>query len=124
KEQVYLAALQLTLERHQWTPIFSGGAAAAYERSTRDVTTLSNTARLALEAPDLVRQIGDLTGTPGQLINRYARLVEGAATVTGLNAADIDIVDERSVPGQTRLGVNYLLAGGAQIAVDLTSNFL
>lgn len=124
KEVVYLSALQLTLERNQWTPIFSGRGGATYARTTRDETTLSDRARLAQEAPNFVRQVGQLTGTPGDLLNRYSRLVEGAATVTGLNQPDTDIVDERSVPARVQFGMTHLLAGGAQIAVDLTSNFL
>lgn len=124
KELVYLSALQLTLDRHQWTPIFQGQASGEYARTTRDVTTVSTTAQLAREAPALVQQLGTLTGTPAQLLNRYAQVVESAATVTGVNEASVDIVDERDVAGQTRLGVSQLLAGGAQIAVELSSNFL
>lgn len=124
KELVYLSALQLTLERHQWTPIFSGRGEVSYDRTTRDVSKMSTTAELASQAPLLVREIGGLTGTPAQLLNRYANLVESAATVTGINQPSTDVVDERDVSGQTRLGVQRLLAGGGQIAIDLTSNFL
>ncbi|MDX9975382.1 MAG: TolC family protein [FCB group bacterium] len=124
KEVVYLSALQLTLERHQWTPIFNASGSAAYARTTRDITTLSTTAELAQAAPTVITQLGQLTGTPGELLNRYAQLVESAATVTGANQPSTDTLDERSVVGDTRVGMSLLLAGGAQIAIDLSSNFL
>lgn len=38
KEQLYLTALSLTLARHQFTPIFSGGGDARYTVTTIDVT--------------------------------------------------------------------------------------
>lgn len=37
KEILYLQALSLTLDRHRFTPIFSGGARSDYHRTTRDV---------------------------------------------------------------------------------------
>ena len=43
KEQLYLQALSLTLERYRYTPIFSGGAAAHYRRTTRDIQSGINT---------------------------------------------------------------------------------
>jgi outer membrane protein TolC len=124
KELVYLSALQLTLERHQWTPIFNANAAGGYTRSTTDTTSLSTTAQLAQQAPALITQLGQLTGTPGELLSRYSQLVQSAATVTGANQASVNILDERRVTGDVSLGMSRLLAGGAQIAVDLSSNFL
>ncbi len=37
KEQLFLQALDLTLARHRYTPIFSGGARGTYETQARDV---------------------------------------------------------------------------------------
>jgi len=124
KESLYLDALGLTLDRHQYTPIFSGAVGGEYRRSTRDVTKVSDLAQAARDAPVIVRDIGQLTGTPADLLNSYANLVRSAAAVTGLDAARVEIADERSVRGDTAFGVGVLLKGGGRIAADLTSNFL
>ena len=124
KEALYLAALGLTLDRHQYTPIFSGRAGASYDRTTRNRTELTTVGAIAQAAPDLVQEIGQLTGTPAQLLSRYSTLVTEAIDATGLDQQRTVVVDERSVSGSNRLGVDLLLKGGAAIAVDLTSNFL
>lgn len=124
KESLYLAALALTLDRHQYTPIFSGGGNATYNRTTRDRTEVTTVGAIAQAAPDVVKQIGQLTGTPGELISRYSTLVTEAIKASGLEQRRTVVVDERSVSGSSRLGVDLLLKGGAAIAVDLTSNFL
>ena len=124
KESLYLEALALTLDRHQYTPIFSGSVSGDYARTTTDVTKLSGLAQAAREAPDVVRNIGELTGSPADLLNTYADLVASAAAVTGLDAARTEIADERSVSGGTAFGIDVLLKGGGRIAIDLTSNFL
>ncbi len=124
KESLYLSVLNLTLTRHQYTPIFSGGASSSYDRSTNDVYELSTTAAMAQAAPDMVNQIGGLVGTPAALLSRYSSLVEEAVAVSELDQPDLNIRDERSVSGQTNAGVDLLLKGGGRIAVDITSNFL
>lgn len=68
--------------------------------------------------------IAALSGTPAQLLNSYADIVEEAFTVSGINQPNNEIRNERSVSGQTSIGVGMLLKGGGQIAVNLTSNFL
>jgi outer membrane protein TolC len=124
KESLYLQALALTLNRHQYTPIFSGTLGGTYSRTTTDVRKLSPLAQAAQAAPDLVQEIGDLAGTPADLLNSYAELVRQAAAVTGIDQAHTETVDERSVAETTALGVDMLLKGGGRIAVDLTTNFL
>jgi len=124
KEALYLEALGLTLDRHLYTPIFSAEGGVGYRRATRDATGYSSLAEAALAAPDIVRQIGALAGTPSDLLNSYAALVQEAGTVSGLTASRVEIVDERDVSGDTSLGLDLLLKGGGRIAVDLTSNFL
>ncbi len=124
KEALYLAALALTLDRHQYTPIFSGGGSATYNRTTRDRTEVTTVGAMSQAAPDVVRQIGELTGTPAQLLNRYSTLVTQAINASGLEKTRTVVVDERSVSGTSRFGVDLLMKGGAAIAVDLTSNFL
>lgn len=124
KEDVYLQALSLTLNRHRYTPIFSGGGRAGYDRSTRDVYLVSPEGALAAEAPGLIREIGALTGQPAELLNNYANVVAQAARVSGVTEPELRIVDERRVTGSTDAGVDLLLKGGGRLAVDLTSNFL
>lgn len=124
KESLYLSALSLTLDRHRYTPIFSGQVSGSYDGDTRDVNRLSTTAAIAQAAPELVRDLGALTGTPADLLSRYAALVNEATAVTGLDQPTVEVVDENSVTGRTGVGVGLLLKGGGQIAIDLTSNFL
>ncbi|MCC6490793.1 MAG: TolC family protein [Candidatus Hydrogenedentes bacterium] len=159
KEVLYLSALSLTLDRHRFTPIFSAGGSADYNRTTSDISKLSGSAAVAQAIPGWLSQagniastnlgnastaagfleqlgvpptdasiatleaIGSLSGTPSQLLNSYADVVEEAFTVTGLNQPDNEIRNERSVSGQSSIGVDLLLKGGAQIAIGLTSNF-
>ena len=124
KEVLYLTALDLSLSRYEYTPIWNMGGGARYARSTTDRQVFSPEANLANAAPDIIQQVGDLVGTPGALIDQYAQLVETAATVTGINQSSLEIANERRVQGDAGVGVNLLMKGGAQIAVDLTSNFL
>jgi outer membrane protein TolC len=124
KESLYLQALSLTLDRHRYTPIFSGAGEAAYGRSTRDAEEFGTAARLIEGAPDLINQLGALTGTPGDLLSAYGNLVQAAGAAAGLDRAGTRIVDERDVSGGTALGVDLLLKGGGRIAVNLTTNFL
>ena len=124
RESVYLSALNLSLARHRFAPIFSGSANGEYARSTRDVSQFSDAAALFNRSPELANSIGALVGTPGDLLTNYSQLVTSTSALTGLDQPGVKIVDERSVNGQTNIGVTKLLAGGAQIAAELTSNFL
>ncbi len=159
KEALYLTALSLTLDRHRFTPIFSAGGSADYNRTTSDISKLSGSAAVAQAIPGWLSQagnisatnlgnastaagilqelgvpptdssiatlqaIGSISGTPAQLLNSYADIVEEAFTVSGVNQPDTEIRNERSVSGDSSIGVNLLLKGGAQIAIGLTSNF-
>lgn len=124
KEALYLEALSLTLDRHRYTPIFSGTGKGAYGRSTRDVEEFGTMARLTQEAPGLINQLGALTGTPGDLLSAYGNLVHEAGAAAGLDRTNTNIVDERDVSGGSDFGVDLLLKGGGRIAVNLTTNFL
>ncbi|MBX7257163.1 MAG: TolC family protein [Candidatus Hydrogenedentes bacterium] len=160
KELLYLQALSLTLDRHRFTPIFSAGGSARYNRSTQDISKLSATGELAQAIPGFMQStganastllgnaptaagflelygippdatsiaalqaVGSLAGTPAKLLNEYASVVEEAFTVTGLNQPKNEIMNERSVSGDTSVGVNLLLRGGGRIAASLTSDFL
>ncbi|MCP4643409.1 MAG: TolC family protein [bacterium] len=159
KELLYLQALNLTLERHVFDPIFSGRLSGDYERtSPYPNLELSDRGKFAQAYPNLVRQAGDLggsqlgtlsqaagflnaadpgampadavtlvntlAGTPNQLLDAYADVVESAYTVTGANQPKQVVADERNIRGQVTLGTSVLLAGGTEIALSLTSNFL
>lgn len=124
KESLYLQALSLTLDRHNYTPIFSGSAGASYNRTTRDVQATSPLGQAIAGAPGLIQEIGNLTGTPADLLVAYANLVNEAGDISGVTDPRTKVVDERSVEGDTALGVDLLLKGGGKIAIDLTSNFL
>lgn len=124
KESLYLQALRLTLARHEFDPIFSGKGSANYNRTTRDVVTDSDFAATLKAYRKSVPELEALTNTPGALLRSYADLVEASGDLAGLNDPETHIVDERSVDGRTSVGVSLLAAGGARIAVGLTSNFL
>ncbi len=125
KEALYQSALSLTLQRHRFNPIFSGRSRGDYRRSTRDVVRLTDAGLVARDLPGVLRRAGDLTGGTGQMLDSYARIVETAAATAGWTGdTTVDIIDERSVTGSTNVGVDLLLAGGARMAVDLSSNFL
>ena len=121
KESLYLSALRLSLDRHLFTPIFSGRVGGDYNRSTTDRLLVSPLGQLAAGAPEIIRSVDSLAGTPGDLINAYATLVSESVAE---GQTRTEIMNERSVSGQTSIGTNWLLKGGGRIAVDLTSNFL
>ncbi len=125
KEALYESALALTLQRHRFDPIFSGRFSGDYNRTTRDVLRPTDAALVARELPGILERTGELTGGTGALLNSYADVVRAAAATTGVaGETRAHIVDERSVTGSSNLGFDLLLAGGARVAVDLTSNFL
>ena len=124
REIVYLAALDLTLQQDRFRPFFSAGGSGRYNRTTFDSTENTLTSALAQNAPELVTAVGQLTGTPGELISRYSQLVESAARASGADQPRTVINSDESVTGTVGVGVDLLLKGGGAIALDLTSNFL
>jgi outer membrane protein TolC len=124
KENVYLSALQLAVARDQFRPFWRAQGSAGYARSTQDVQRTTTLNIIADEAPGLITAIGGLTGQPADLISRYAELTDSFAAASGANLPRQEIMNERSVDGSTSVGVSLLMAGGARIALDLTSNFL
>lgn len=124
KEALYLEALGLTLDRHRYTPIFSGGASTTFTQETREVTGASDFSQALGAAGDVIGEIEQLTGTPADLLNQYASIVEQAGAIAGWDNPQTDLVDERSLRGDSSFGVGILLKGGGQIALGLTSNFL
>jgi len=124
KEALYLQALGLTLNRHEFDPIFSGGASGDYARSTVDIGQPTSFSTTVGGVSALFPQIVALTGTSRQLLDDYATVVNGVGDFTGFNDPVLEIANERSVAGGTNIGVSKLLRGGGLIALNLTSNFL
>jgi outer membrane protein TolC len=125
KENLYLAALDLTAQRHRYNrPIFGATLSGRYSRRTRDEQVFTPAARLAQAAPELGRHMATLTGAPQDLVNRYTQLVQSAARVTGEDQPRTDVVKEWTVSGQSNVSIETLATGGARIAMDLTSDFL
>lgn len=117
KEQLYLQALSLTLDRHQFAPIFSGGGSADFVSSTRDV-----------QVTTFVRAVDNMTGTSGAVLQRYASTLEDSGTFTrGTAPASVtttDVQRERSIEGSTSFGFSMLMRSGAQFAFGLTTSFV
>lgn len=124
RDSLYLEALGLTLDRHQYSPIFSGMLSGDYARSTTDVVTPNALGEFLASAPGVAADIESLTGAPANLFREYSDLVAAAAAVTGANTTELEIMNERSIDGQTRFGVDVLMKGGGRLALNLTSNFL
>ncbi len=124
KESLYLEFLGLTLERHNYTPIFSGGASGGFDRSTSDGQEASAFSQGLASAGGIVQQIEAMTGRSADLLNQYQAVVREAGAQAGWDDARTVIVDDRRVSGQTRFGIDKLMKGGGRIALGLTSNFL
>lgn len=124
KESLYLEALNLTLDRYRFSPIFSGRLSGEFQRDTVQVERLSGAAQDAIAFPGLFADIGELTGAPGDLINAYANLIDQAAFATGLQDTHTAVFEDQSVRGTTQFGVDMLLKGGGRIALGITGNFL
>ncbi|MSU61178.1 MAG: TolC family protein [Pedosphaera sp.] len=98
KEQLFLQALDLTLARHRYTPIFSGGAHATYETQAKDVE----------------REIESIVG--GEVVRQTALVLEqqhkvGGGANAGMNlllatggrlAADFSVDFLRFMTGDSR----------------------
>lgn len=124
KEALYLEALSLTLDRHRYTPIFSAAAGGAFHRTARDVEKSSGFSLAMDKTNRIIDDFEQLTGTPADLLNQYATLVETAGQLAGWDQPRTEIRRESSVRADTNVGVNLLLRGGGKIALGLTSNFL
>ncbi|HDP33576.1 MAG TPA: TolC family protein [Candidatus Hydrogenedentes bacterium] len=124
KESLYLQALSLTLDRHRYTPIFSGGVDAALRRSASDQTAPSVFNEAMTGAGAVIGQLEQITGTEAELLRAYASVVEEAGAAAGLDQPRARLVEERRVTGGTTLGVDKLMRGGGRIAAALTTDFL
>jgi outer membrane protein TolC len=124
KESLYLQALSLTLDRHEFDPIFFAVASGAYARTTFDEVTPNTLGTFLANSPAVAATIEGLTGQPADLFVQSAEVIATATAAADFNTTQTDIVNERSVSGNTSVGVNYLLKSGGRLALNLTSNFL
>lgn len=124
KESLYLEALSLSLDRHRYTPIFSGNVGGETTRTTSTTTQPTELSKALGVSNAFIDDLEAVTGTPADLLNAYAAVVESAGDVAGLTGTETGIGTERTVSAGTNAGVDWLLKGGGRIAVDLTTNFL
>jgi outer membrane protein TolC len=124
KEALYLEALSLSLDRHRYTPIFSGGTSGGVASETFTTTEPTDLSRALGVTYEFIDDLEAVTGTPADLLNAYAAVVENAGDVAGLTGTETGFDRDNSIVGGVNAGVDWLLKGGGRIAVDLTSNFL
>jgi outer membrane protein TolC len=124
KEQLYLQALSLSIERHRYNPIFDGGASAELARSTTDVSSPTNFSRALAEAGVAIDALEQLTGSTGSMLRQYADLIEASGAEFGLTDPDTEIAGQRTARGNASVGLDLLLKGGGRIALGLTTNVL
>ncbi len=124
KERLFLEGLSLTLDRHRYTPLFSGGASGLFERSTIESSRASDFASGLSSAQTVIRELENLTGTPASLIGQFADVVENAAAERGLLDSELEVNETKSVSGGAGVAVDLLLRGGGVLALGLTTNAL
>lgn len=124
KELLYLTALDLTLSRRQFGRRFTATGSGTYAFDRTVGSGPSDVTEQVTNLRGIASAIDAITGTPADLLNSYADLVEGAGALTGADEAQRIIGLDRSVSGQTRIGFSQLLKGGGLFALTLTSNFL
>lgn len=124
KENLYLQVLSLTLDRHRYTPIFSGSLQAALQGNAVEETTPSVFPETMAGIGSILTELEQLTGSQADLLQAYADLVEEAGDLAGLDESTTRIVQERRATGSASIGVDRLMRGGGRIAASLTTNFL
>lgn len=124
KENLYLQVLSLTLDRHRYTPIFSGNLEAALRGNAVEVTEPSQFPETMAGVGAIINELEQLTGSQADLLQAYADLIEETGDLAGLDEPSTKIVQERRTTGTASVGVDRLLRGGGRIAASLTTNFL
>ncbi|HRI86893.1 MAG TPA: TolC family protein [Candidatus Hydrogenedentes bacterium] len=84
KELLYLQALSLTLDRHQFTPIFAASGSAQYNRSTTDIQKLNELGQVTSQIPGIIDQTGGIS----------SQILSNAPIASGL-------LQELGVPGNS-----------------------
>lgn len=124
REQLFLEALSLTLDRHQYTPLFSARASGTLDRVTQIETQPSDFSAISSAAGSVIREFEAVTGTTAELLREYHAIVAEAGLAFGLDAPEQVVRGDTRTSGTAGTGMEVLLRGGGRIALGLTSNFL
>lgn len=124
KEALYLEALALTLDRHRFTPIFSGLISGDISHATIDTATPNLLGDFLDNSPGVAAGLETLTGNPAAFLRQFNEIAGAAAALSGANVDDFRVEDEQSIAGATQFGVDWLLKSGGRLALNVTSNFL
>jgi hypothetical protein len=124
KERLFLEGLSLTLDRHRYTPIVGGGASVGIERDTVEGTRPSDFTSALSSARTVVTELENLTGTPADLLQQFADVVEQAGATQGLTDPVTVVEETEEVSGGADLAVDLLLRGGGALALGITTNGL
>lgn len=111
REQLYLTALSLTLDRHEFDFIFSGQIEAVHVWDSSEVQT-------TLAAVD------SMAGPAAQLIQQYAEAVDSSGVMARGVPSGTDSIRTRDASESVSLGVSKLLKSGGRLAADLTTSFI
>lgn len=124
KERLYLQALNLTIERHRYEPIFSGKGSATLARTASEVSSPNTFSNALSQAGVAIGALEGLTGQPADTLRQFAEIVQQSGTEIGLDKPQTDVAGERTAAANTNIGLDVLLKGGGRIAADLTTNVL
>lgn len=134
KELLYLQALDLTLIRHEFTPIFTAtGDAEALQVQTPVTTTVNVPNPAYAKAQDAAAKAAKAAaGTTTSGTSSTASTSASTAATTATTAAVpqflqkqvTTLVTENTLTAQGNLGVSMLTRTGARLAADFTTDFL
>lgn len=123
KEALYQQALSLTLERHRFSPIFSGSGDVTVSRNVQEVTRPSDFSEGVRLGNEAIGGIEALTGSSATLLRQYAEVVERGGALAGFDEPTTALTDTRELSAQSQVGMSWLLRSGGAIGLGLTSNF-
>lgn len=132
KELLYLQALDLTLFRHEFAPIFTGTGTGEALQTQTPVTTTVNVpnpayAKAQAAAAKAAAKSAAATSTTGSATTTTTP-ASTAATTTAvpqfLQKQVTTLVTENTFTAQGNLGVSVLTRTGARLAADFTTDFL
>lgn len=132
KELLYLQALDLTLIRHEFSPIFTAaGTAEGLQTQTPTVTTINvpnpafaKAQAAAAKAAAAAAASASSTGTTGSTDAAAAPTPATPAVPQFIQKQVTTLVTENTLTAQGNVGVSVLTRTGARIAADFTTDFL
>lgn len=124
KETLYLQALNLTIERHRFEPIFRGGGNVSLARTATEVSGPTTFTTALAQAGIAIDALEGLTGQPGDTLRQFADLVRESGAEVGLTDPNTEIAGQRTASGGTTVGMDLLLKGGGRLALNVTTNVL